>query len=275
MARSTPTYTPFGRYTLAGLISLAFLVSDINYQTFSPLRQFIQVGGIYTQLTIDHLFNETGKLTSIFQDKKDLMESNKNLRNELEKIQNKIFLEKQSQFLAQELITLQDATGNLNRDLGAQVFKIASFDLKNYLCCSTHNLFLSNSTKTKLGKNLPVSNGLTFLGQTSSSTLNFIKVILFSDRSHILPVQIQELHCNARGMGKPMLIFCTLANIEGFNIKINDEVFTSGMGGVFPGNTLIGRVAKISPVSFEGYEIQIILDGNPLKHNYFSVLVSS
>ena len=273
MARSTPTYTPFGKYTLAGLISLALLVSDLNYQAFTPLRQFIQAGGIHIQLTIDHLFNETGKLTSIFQDKKDLMESNKNLRNELEKIQNKIFLEKQSQFLAQELITPQDATNNLNQDLGSQVFKIASIDLKNYLCCSTHNLFLSNSTKAKLGSNLPVSNGLTFVGQTSSSTLNFIKVILFSDRSHTLPVQIEELHCNARGMGKPMLIFCTLANIERFNIEINDEVFTSGMGGVFPRNTLIGRVAKISSVSFQESEIQIILDGNPLKHNYFSVLV--
>ena len=70
-----------------------------------------------------------------------------------------------------------------------------------------------------------------------------------------------------------MLIFCTLANIERFNIEINDEVFTSGMGGVFPRNTLIGRVAKISSVSFQESEIQIILDGNPLKHNYFSVLV--
>jgi len=49
MARSTPTYTPAGKYVLGGIISAALLISDLNYQAFSAARGFTQASGIYTK----------------------------------------------------------------------------------------------------------------------------------------------------------------------------------------------------------------------------------
>ena len=52
MARSTPTYTPAGKYVLGGIISTALLIADLNYQTFSAARGLTQASGIYTQLIL-------------------------------------------------------------------------------------------------------------------------------------------------------------------------------------------------------------------------------
>ena len=275
MARTTPTFTPVGKYALAILVSLSLLISDINYQTFSSIRGFVQAAGIYSELLIDSFTTKITKFNSIYEDKKELIKVNKDLQNALLKLQNKIFLEKKSQVLANDLINLYDETLDLSQGKEAPVFKIASFGLKNYLCCSSHSLYLKNPKKLKVAVNLPVTNGDTFIGQTSSLDLNLIKVILFSDSAHILPVKIKNFFCNARGAGRPLLITCKVYKSSEFlKIQNNDPVFTSGLGGIFPRNIPIGKVIKINNSIVNESEITITLDANPLESNYFGVLVN-
>ena len=275
MARSTPTYTPAGKYVLGGIISLALLFSDINYQTFSSARGFTQATGIYSQLILGNLFDSLAQLTITFKDKKDLTEANQRLRDELLLMQNKIFLDQKLQSINQELLNARNGTKELNEGIASLSFQIASFDLKNYLCCSSHTLYLKNPNKLDVASNLPVSNGHTFIGQTSGRDLNLIKVILFSDATHILPIKIKGFHCNASGAGKPLMISClTAQNSQSSHLKINDLAFTSGMGGIFPNNTLIGRVINLTNNDVDEREILIRLDGDPLEQNYFGILSS-
>jgi cell shape-determining protein MreC len=275
MARSTPTYTPAGKYVLGGIISLALLFSDINYQTFSSARGFTQATGIYSQLILGNLFDSLTQFTITFTDKKDLTEANQRLRDELLLMQNKIFLDQKSQSITQELLNARNGAKELNEGIAFPSFQIASFDLKNYLCCSSHTLYLKNPNKLDVASNLPVSNGHTFIGQTSGRDLNLIKVILFSDITHILPIKIKGFHCNASGAGKPLMISCLAAqNSQSSHLKINDLAFTSGMGGIFPNNTLIGRVINLTNNDVDEREILIRLDGDPLEQNYFGILSS-
>jgi len=276
MARTTPTYTPVGKYALAIIVSLSLLISDINYQTFSSTRGFVQAIGIYSQLFIDSFTTNTiTKFTVIYKDKQKLIKANTNLNNQLLILQNKKFLEKESQVLTNDLINLYDETLALSQGKETLVFKIASFGLKNYLCCSSHSLYLNNPEKLKVALNLPVANGDTFIGQTSSLDLNLIKVILFSDSAHILPVKIKNFFCNARGDGKPLLITCKVYKSSEFlKIQNNDPVLTSGLGGIFPRNIPIGKVINIKDSALNESEITIILDAKPLESNYFGVLVN-
>ena len=275
MARTTPTFTPVGKYALAILVSLSLLISDINYQTFSSIRGFVQAAGIYSELLIDSFTTKITKFNSIYEDKKELIKVNKDLQNALLKLQNKIFLEKTSQVSANDLINLYDETLDLSQGKEAPVFKIASFGLKNYLCCSSHSLYLKNPKKLKVAVNLPVTNGDTFIGQTSSLDLNLIKVILFSDAAHILPVKIKNFFCNARGAGKPLLISCRVNKSSEFlKIQNNDPVLTSGLGGIFPRDIPIGKVININNSILNESEIIIALNVSPLKSNYFGVLVN-
>ena len=94
--------------------------------------------------------------------------------------------------------------------------------------------------------NLPVSNGHTFIGQTSGRDLNLIKVILLSDTSHILPIKIKDFYCNAEGAGRPLEIKCIVPqNSESSNLKVNDLALSSGLGGVFPNNIEIGKIRSV------------------------------
>ncbi len=276
MARTTPTHTPALKYILACLLSMALLFSDVRYQTFSPLRGSIQAVGIYSQLFLESFASKLFAFTSTYEDQKTLTRQNAELRSELQKIENKLFLKEQSQRISTDIINMQDRLKELADQRHPQVFKIASFGLKDYLCCSQHILHLQNPSEFDISINLPVAVDKTFVGQTSKKNLNLIEVILFSDISHILPVKINEFHCNAQGTGKPMLVKCIVnKELKIFGIQENIKVMTSGLGGIFPKDIRIGRVLSINKMSSNKFEIEITLDGNPMEHNYFGILASS
>ena len=275
MARSTPTYTPAGKYVLGGIISIALLIVDLNYQTFASVRALTQASGIYTQLILGNIVEYSTRFTAIYQDKRDLMIQNKKLKDELLLIQNKVFLDKQSELISNNIFSLEySLKAQFNKE-GGQSFKVASFDLKNYLCCSSHTLYLRNPNELNVDVNLPVSNGQTFVGQTSGGGLSLVKVILLSDASHILPIRVKNFYCNASGAGIPLMIRCSVPqNSELSALKITDPAFTSGLGGVFPNNIQIGRITSIINKTIGEHEILIRLDGDPLKQNYFGIPVS-
>jgi len=276
MARSTPTFTPVGKYALGSLISLALLFSDLTFQTFSSSRGLIQATGIYSQLILTNIFDSAFQFSSAYKDKKDLIKINQNLRDEILMIQNKNFLDEQSQLISHEILKLQENLKEINGDRASKSFQVASVDLKNYFCCSSHSLYLKNPNNFNVKSNLPVSNGKTFIGQTSGMDLNLVKVILFSDASHILPIKIKDFYCNASGAGMPLKISCLAPrNLASLAIKINDLTFTSGMGGIFPNNIAIGRVIRVTNINADELEILIELAGNPLKQNYFGILLNS
>jgi rod shape-determining protein MreC len=275
MARSTPTYTPAGKYVLGGIISIALLIVDLNYQTFASVRALTQASGIYTQLILGNIVEYSTRFTAIYQDKRDLMIQNKKLKDELLLLQNKVFLVKQSELISNNVFSLEQSLKTQFHEEGGQSFKVASFDLKNYLCCSSHILYLRNPNKLNVDVNLPVSNGQTFVGQTSGGGLSLVKVILLSDASHILPIRVKNFYCNASGAGIPLMIRCLLPqNSELSSLKINDLAFTSGLGGVFPNDVQIGRITSIINKTIGEQEVMVRLDGDPLKQNYFGILVS-
>ena len=264
-----------GKYVLGAFISTALLIADLNYQTFAYARGLTQASGIYTQLILGNIVEYTSKITATFEDKKDLIATNQKLRDELLHMQNTIFLAQQSELTSKNILDVQKPLqGHIDQEL-MQSFKIASFDLKNYLCCSSHTLYLSDPNKLVIAGNLPVSNGHTFIGQTSGRDLNLVKVILLSDASHILPIKIKDFYCNAVGAGRPLEIKCIVPRkSESSNLAVNDLVFSSGLGGVFPNNIVIGKISSIIDNNLDETEVLIRLNGDPLQQNYFGIFLA-
>jgi rod shape-determining protein MreC len=276
MARTTPTHTPALKYILACLVSMALLFSDVNYQTLSPLRGSVQAVGIYSQLFFATTVSRFLEFTSAYENQRTLTRLNNQLRDELQEIDSKLFLQKQSQLITKDMINLQDRLQILGDQRDGKVLKIASFGLQDYLCCSQHILHLQNPLQFAILMHQPVAVDKTFIGQTSKTHLNLIEVTLFSDSSHILPVKIDGLHCNARGAGKPRLVRCLASEeFKMSDIQEGSLVLTSGLGGVFPKDVIIGKVLSIYEISNNELRIDIALDGNPLDHNYFGILSGS
>ena len=73
MARSTPTYTPPGKYVprrnyFSSITDCRFKLSE----PFTTARGLTQASGIHTQLILESIIGYTSKITATFKDKKDL-----------------------------------------------------------------------------------------------------------------------------------------------------------------------------------------------------------
>jgi len=273
MARSTPTYTPVRNYAIGFFLSVILLFSDISYGTFTPLRGYVNASTLYAQMISSEILENISNIFNSFKKNRSLLNENKELKEQIFKIRTKEFIERKNSEVKIEIINFQKdlLSSFYNNDI--DIYKIASVDLRNYLCCSTHRIFLQNINNVSAEKNIPVYAGGSFVGQTKDSYLGFTEVILLSDTSHVLPIKSNSFYCDARGKGKPMLISCMLdQNNENVKIQIGDAVYTSGLGGIFFKNVEIGFVSAINTVSINGIEVLITLKTNPLEETYYGMI---
>ena len=273
MARSTPSYTPVRNYALGFFLSAFLLFSDISYGTFAPLRGFVHASNLYAQMVASSMFENISNSLSSFQQNKNLAQENKELREQIRKIRTQDFIQRKDAEESLQIIDLQETLIDSLKTKNINIFKIASIDLKNYFCCSTHRIFLQNSNQAQVAENTPVFAGGSFIGQTKNTYLNFTEVILFSDIKHLLPIKSNYFYCNARGKGKPMYISCKLnTNIDDFQNKIGDSIFTSGLGGIFLKDIEIGMISAINSISINEIEVVITLKTDPLEENFFGMI---
>ena len=274
MARYTPTNTPIRNYAIAFFLSVFFLYTDISHQTFAPLRGIMNASSLYVQVISKSIVQNISFTFSSIKQNKYLLQENKKLREQTLQIGLKDFIEKKVNDEKTQVIDFIDTLFSVFKSNGINVFKIASIDLKNYFCCSSHKIFLHNPNKIKIEKNFPVFAGNSFVGQTRKTYMNFIEVILLSDTEHVLPIKSDFFYCDARGLGKPMLISCTV-NDQDFENQIGDIVLTSGLGGIFLKDIEIGFISEIFPSISDEIEVVITLKTNPLEENFYGILSSN
>ena len=273
MARSTPSYTPVRNYALGFFLSAFLLFSDISHGTFAPLRGFIHASNLYVQMVSSSMFENIGNLLSSFQQNRNLAQENKELREQIHKTRTQDFIQRKDAEESLRIVNFQEILIDSFKTNDINIFKIISIDLRNYFCCSTHRIFLKNSNQVQVAENTPVFSGSSYIGQTKNSYLNFIEVILFSDIKHLLSIKSNFFYCDARGKGKPMLISCKLnKNIDDFENKIGDSVYTSGLGGIFLKDIEIGVISAINSISINEIEAVITLKTNPLEENFFGMI---
>ena len=273
MARPTPSYTPVRNYAIGFSISLLLLFSDINYGTFAPLRGFLHASTLYAQMISKGVFENISITLTSIQKNKGLLEENKELRDQILQIRTKDFISRKNNENNIQIINFhKDLIRSLEND-DLDIYKIASIDLRNYLCCSTHRIYLKNTNDIPLDSNLPVFAGGSFIGQTKGTYLNIIEVILFSDTSHVLPIKSNFFYCDAKGKGKPMLISCKLnQNSENFKNEIGDIIYTSGLGGIFLKDIEVGFISSINAFSINEVEVLITLKANPLEETFYGIM---
>jgi len=272
MARTTPTYTPIGKYAAGVILSGLLLFSDINYGTFSPIRGLLKSSVIYSKLATGKLVERAQVSIALFQNNKNLILINDQLRERILKMEASLFLDRQLKAVDNNLVNLSNHLNDLKGGYTAQIFEIADFDLKNYQCCSFHNLYLKKPEEITVNKHSPVASDKAFVGQTLRVDLDIIKVILFSDINHVLPVKSKDLYCNARGTGEPLFISCRIELNNSRSIQLGDIIYTSGLGGIFPKDSPIGVISSIKNIGSSENEILIKLDSNPLDQTFFGII---
>jgi rod shape-determining protein MreC len=121
-----------------------------------------------------------------------------------------------------------------------------------------------------------IINSQGLIGQIVYDMNGIYEVMLLTDTRHSTPVFSENFYCNAKGSGKPGIITCIYSElIWDEQFEIGQKFYSSGLGGVFPKNILIGNVLNIKNISASEKEVVIKLEVNPITENLFGIVVSS
>ena len=121
-----------------------------------------------------------------------------------------------------------------------------------------------------------IINSQGLIGQIIYDLNGIYEVMLLTDIKHSTPVFSENFHCNAKGSGKPGIITCIYSElIWDEQFAIGQKFYSSGLGGIFPKNILIGDILDIKNISASEKEVVLKLKVNPITENLFGIVVSS
>ena len=274
MSRVSTSPVSKSLYFFCIVLSLFLLYVDINYKSFERTKNLyksftISSAYLLKRVTLDPFIY----IFEISKEKSGLIEENKKLRQELEKsyISNFIISRDSKFFIDDTAIENFLDLNNINKPFHHA--KINSFDIEKYLCCSQHRVFIeifNNHDINFIGSTVINDQGI--IGQIIYDK-PIAEVLLLTDVGHVIPIISENHFCNARGSGKPGIITCSYSKLIWPNpIEIGQEFFSSGMGGVYPSNILIGNVSDINFIDNTNIEFDLNLVADPLQSIYLGVL---
>ena len=273
MSRVSTSPVSKSLYFFCIVLSLFLLYVDINYKSFERTKNLyksftISSAYLLKRVTLDPFIY----IFEISKEKSGLIEENKKLRQELEKsyISNFIISRDSKFFIDDTAIENFLDLNNINKPFHHA--KIKSFDIEKYLCCSQHRVFIeifNNHDINFIGSTVINDQGI--IGQIIYDK-PIAEVLLLTDVDHVIPIISENHFCNARGSGKPGIITCSYSKLIWPNpIEIGQEFFSSGMGGVYPSNILIGNVSDINFIDNTNIEFDLNLVADPLQSIYLGV----
>lgn len=277
MARSTPTRSHKFQFLFFILLSLFFLYLDINNKSFNGLKVFYKTSSI----SISTFFKDAVKKPFLYiydfsKSKDKLLREKNELRDLLNQSQlSNFFLINNSNFYIYEDLHKEFLEKNDVNELFI-LTRLVNFDANAYFCCDKHRLFIKPLDKSIDTPMLsPVFNSSGLIGQTINHKNLVSEVIILSDTSHSLPVKIENnnFYCNAQGSGNPGVIICKYNNLDwNHKLSINQKIYTSGLGGIYPEGIYVGFIEDIITESEEQLKLRIKLISDPLDQNIFGVI---
>ena len=254
------------------LLSLVFcfllILTDINYKSSETLRAYgkdILTPVIYIAKSPVFIFN---KVIDFFNSRQDLRFTINALEQENLKLKSINSLMNEISFENRRFNSLEESIeDNPNNYYLVKKKFLSTNDLKPTMTVGI------NSREEAFTKNNAVLSEKGLLGRVISQGLFNAEVMLVQDSRSLVPVvsSSSRLHAILQGSGLSRLGH--LNNIKkSAEYKIGEELYSSGLGGVYPPGYLVAKIKTIkdNPDS-EFLDIQVSFLQSPVDQDYFLV----
>ena len=254
------------------LLSLVFcfllILTDINYKSSETLRAYgkdILTPVIYIAKSPVFIFN---KVIDFFNSRQDLRFTINALEQENLKLKSINSLMNEISFENRRFNSLEESIeDNPNNYYLVKKKFLSTNDLKPTMTVGI------NSREEAFTKNNAVLSEKGLLGRVISQGLLNAEVMLVQDSRSLVPVvsSSSRLHAILQGSGLSRLGH--LNNIKkSAEYKIGEELYSSGLGGVYPPGYLVAKIKTIkdNPDS-EFLDIQVSFLQSPVDQDYFLV----
>lgn len=219
---------------IAGVLVLAVsgLLGRIIGQAFDPLINVQKWVSIRVQAAVDYF--------TVPRDVNSLLEQNAALQNEVSRLQTEI-LELRQQLVETDILyaLLDFARDNpANQYIAASVIGTDPSPFLQYIIIdkgSDHNIY----------KGMPVVTEQGLVGSVDAVTATAARVQLITDQGSVVNVKLQQSSAEAQMRGSVTGDISLEMIGQGIEIVEGDLIFTSGLGGSYPPELLIGQVLTI------------------------------
>ena len=276
MARISPTPGQKLTFVFFTLLSALILYLDITTNNFDAIKngfKSVKITSFYIAKNVS--IEPIKSLISLSKSKNELIKENKDLKKALNNsyLNNYLISRENIFFKDQEII--RKAYDDTKYDFEYDVAQLRSINPNMYKCCDKHRMFIEVYGTSKHGYiESVVFNSSGILGQVIDKD-KFSEVLLLTDTSHSLPIKSEsnKFFCNASGSGRAEIITCSYNPlIWDEEIDLDQIIFTSGLGGIYPKDIKIGYIKDIEQVNSTITILEIKLYANPLDGDLFGVL---
>jgi rod shape-determining protein MreC len=203
------------------------------------------------------IVNQLGELTQSARDLRGLRQRNQ----ELEAQNASLLLENvRLKEIEHEAVVLRDllnfAQAHPSFDIkGAHVVgRVIAQDPSNL----QRYLTLDVGEEAGIAHNMPVVTDRGLVGRISAVGVGWSRVLLIIDVSSSVNALTQSTRASGLVQGQPDGSLVMRAIPQGDTVSVGDTVFTSGLGGNFPRQILIGQITEVGRKDYELYQVATV-----------------
>ncbi|HSJ52822.1 MAG TPA: rod shape-determining protein MreC [Anaerolineae bacterium] len=121
-----------------------------------------------------------------------------------------------------------------------------------------HYVILDVGQEAGIERNMPVVNYRGLVGRIAEAGVGWSRVLLITDMSSAINALTQSTRASGLVQGQPDGSLVMRNIPQGDTVSVGDTVFTSGLGGNFPRQVLIGQVIEVQRKDYELYQTAVI-----------------
>ncbi len=245
--RDSGVRPPVPRFSALGLkamvlaaISVSIMVVDYRQQHLQVIRSALTTAVYPLQLIVHSPIAAWQSWQATMASRDSLLSENANLKQTVQKDEIRLL----------RLIAAERENVRLRALLGAaprvaERVAMASV-MRIELDAFRQRVLIDKGSRDQVFKGQSVIDAYGVVGQVSNVGPVSAEVILLSDNTHSIPVQVSrnELRTIATGSGDPRRLSLNYLP-RAADVKVDDVLLSSGLGGVFPAGYPVGRVVEV------------------------------